>query len=164
MAEFTLADGQSNTSTSLLRSFCHADDSVILGTKFQVRLPLPKCISVETPPLRSQFQDAEESGIEDQLLANSASGSGALEHDPCSLFQPLTTGERNKQSTKRKPLFHSKGYLGGVCTLGTFVQSDAVFCEVLYVIPKGNGILVDVKPSDRFWNLRHGLVYGVFSC
>ena len=36
VAEFTLADGQSNTSTSLLRSLCHAEDSVILGTRFQV--------------------------------------------------------------------------------------------------------------------------------
>jgi len=67
VAEFTLADGQSSTSTSLLRSLCHTDDSVILGTR---------------------FQDPEEWAVEEQLLANSASGSGAIEHDACSLFRP----------------------------------------------------------------------------
>ena len=71
MSEFSLADGQSSTSTSLLRSLCHSDDSVILGTR---------------------FQDTEEAAIEDQLLANSASGSGAIEHDPCSLFRPTKKG------------------------------------------------------------------------
>ena len=71
VSEFSLADGQSSTSTSLLRSLCHSDDSVILGTR---------------------FQDTEEAAIEDQLLANSASGSGAIEHDPCSLFRPGKRG------------------------------------------------------------------------
>ena len=71
VSEFSLADGQSSTSTSLLRSLCHSDDSVILGTR---------------------FQDTEEAAIEDQLLANSASGSGAIEHDPCSLFRPTKKG------------------------------------------------------------------------
>ncbi len=75
VAEFTLADGQSSTSTSLLRSLCHSDDSVILGTR---------------------FQDAEEAAIEDQLLANSASGSGALEHDLCSLFRPMPRGKEDE--------------------------------------------------------------------
>jgi hypothetical protein len=42
--------------------------------------------------LGTRFQDAEESAIEEQLLANSAAGSGAIEHDPCSLFRPRKTG------------------------------------------------------------------------
>ncbi len=37
--------------------------------------------------LGTRFQDSEENAIEEQLLANSASGSGALEHDVCSLFR-----------------------------------------------------------------------------
>ena len=32
VSEFTLAESGANTTTSLLRSMCHADDSVILGT------------------------------------------------------------------------------------------------------------------------------------
>ena len=32
VAEFTLTDNPSNTTTSLLRSFCHYDDSVLLGS------------------------------------------------------------------------------------------------------------------------------------
>lgn len=35
MAEFTLTDNPANTSTSLLRSLCHVDDSVILGSWLQ---------------------------------------------------------------------------------------------------------------------------------
>ena len=70
VAEFTLAENPgSNTSTSLLRSLCHKDDSVILGTR---------------------FQDAEEKAVEEQLLNNSASGSGALEHDVSYLFKVYT--------------------------------------------------------------------------
>ncbi len=32
VAEFTLADNPANTTNSLLRNLCHADDSVIFGT------------------------------------------------------------------------------------------------------------------------------------
>ena len=35
MAEFTLTDNPANTTASLLRSVCHADDSVILGSWLQ---------------------------------------------------------------------------------------------------------------------------------
>lgn len=32
VSEFTLAESGANTTTSLMRTMCHADDSVILGT------------------------------------------------------------------------------------------------------------------------------------
>lgn len=35
VAEFTLTENPANTTTSLLRAVCHADDSVILGTWLQ---------------------------------------------------------------------------------------------------------------------------------
>lgn len=35
VAEFTLTDNPANTSSSLLRSMCHVDDSVILGSWLQ---------------------------------------------------------------------------------------------------------------------------------
>ena len=35
VAEFTLTDNPANTTTSLLRSLCHMDDSVILGSWLQ---------------------------------------------------------------------------------------------------------------------------------
>ncbi|XP_052275904.1 HEAT repeat-containing protein 5B-like isoform X2 [Dreissena polymorpha] len=74
VAEFTLTDNPANTTTSLLRAMCHVDDSVILG---------------------SWLQETDHKAVEDQcmiptecsaLQPNSASGSGALEHDPHSLF------------------------------------------------------------------------------
>lgn len=36
VAEFTLTDNPANTTTSLLRSLCHQDDSVLLGYWLQV--------------------------------------------------------------------------------------------------------------------------------
>ncbi|KAK9498320.1 hypothetical protein O3M35_002979 [Rhynocoris fuscipes] len=74
VSEFTLSENPANTTTSLLRSACHADDSVILG---------------------SWLQETDHRTIEDQLQPNSAAGSGALEHDPCCLYRPLSnqTGE-----------------------------------------------------------------------
>ncbi|CAI9730243.1 repeat-containing 5B-like isoform X2 [Octopus vulgaris] len=65
VAEFTLTDNPANTTTSHLRSMCHVDDSVILG---------------------SWLQETDHKAIEDQLQPNSASGSGALEHDAASLY------------------------------------------------------------------------------
>lgn len=65
VAEFTLTDNPANTTTSQLRSMCHVDDSVILG---------------------SWLQETDHKAIEDQLQPNSASGSGTLEHDSQSLF------------------------------------------------------------------------------
>ncbi|KAK7506949.1 hypothetical protein BaRGS_00001800 [Batillaria attramentaria] len=76
VAEFTLTDNPANTTTSQLRSMCHVDDSVILG---------------------SWLQETDHKAIEDQLepnrrvdkenlQPNSASGSGALEHDAQSVY------------------------------------------------------------------------------
>ncbi|XP_073980275.1 HEAT repeat-containing protein 5B isoform X3 [Rhodnius prolixus] len=68
VSEFTLSENPANTTTSQLRSACHADDSVILG---------------------SWLQETDHRTIEDQLQPNSAAGSGALEHDPCCLYRPV---------------------------------------------------------------------------
>lgn len=72
VAEFTLTDISGNTTTSLLRSLCHYDDSVLLG---------------------SWLQETDHKSIEDQLQPNSASGSGALEHDPSSIYLRVPVGE-----------------------------------------------------------------------
>ncbi|XP_072169312.1 HEAT repeat-containing protein 5B-like [Diadema setosum] len=69
VAEFTLTDNPANTTTSLLRSLCHENDSIILG---------------------SWIQDTDHKSVELQLQPNSASGSGALEHDPSSLYWDIT--------------------------------------------------------------------------
>nr|CAB3252346.1 HEAT repeat-containing protein 5B-like [Phallusia mammillata] len=65
VAEFTLTDNPANTTTSLLHSLCHQDDSVLLG---------------------SWLRDTDQSLIEDQLQGHSASGSGSLEHDPTCIY------------------------------------------------------------------------------
>ncbi|CAB1311701.1 unnamed protein product [Coregonus sp. 'balchen'] len=70
--EFTLTDNSANTTTSLLRSLCHYDDSVLMG---------------------SWLQETDHKSIEDQLQPNSASGSGALEHDPSSIYLRVPMGE-----------------------------------------------------------------------
>ncbi|XP_077585849.1 HEAT repeat-containing protein 5B [Stigmatopora nigra] len=72
VAEFTLTDNSCNTTTSLLRSLCHYDDSVLMG---------------------SWLQETDHKSIEDQLQPNSASGSGALEHDPSSIYLRVPVGE-----------------------------------------------------------------------
>lgn len=72
VAEFTLTDNPANTTTSHLRSMCHVDDSVILG---------------------SWLQETDHKAIEDQLQPNSASGSGALEHDAASLYSRAQPGD-----------------------------------------------------------------------
>ncbi len=66
VAEFTLTDNSSNTTTSLLRSVCHDNDSVLLG---------------------NWLQETDYQMIEEQLQPNSASGSGALEHDETFLYR-----------------------------------------------------------------------------
>ncbi|KAL0983671.1 hypothetical protein UPYG_G00131110 [Umbra pygmaea] len=71
VAEFTLTDNSANTTTSLLRSLCHYDDSVLMG---------------------SWLQETDHKSIEDQLQPNSASGSGALEHDPSSIYLRVPVG------------------------------------------------------------------------
>ncbi len=65
VAEFTLTDNPANTTTSLLRSLCHDNDAIILQT---------------------WITDTDHKSVELQLQPNSASGSGALEHDPSSLY------------------------------------------------------------------------------
>ncbi|CAF0968829.1 unnamed protein product [Rotaria sordida] len=66
VAEFTLTDNAANTTTSLLRSVCHDNDSVLLG---------------------NWLQETDYQMIEEQLQPNSASGSGALEHDETYLYR-----------------------------------------------------------------------------
>ncbi|XP_050313880.1 HEAT repeat-containing protein 5B isoform X2 [Anthonomus grandis grandis] len=66
VAEFTLAENPANTTTSQLKTVCHADDAILLGT---------------------WLQETDHGTIEDQLQTHSAAGSGALEHDPSCLFR-----------------------------------------------------------------------------
>lgn len=68
VAEFTLTENPANTTTSLLRGLCHSNDSIILGF---------------------WLQETDHKVIEDQLQPNSASGSGALEHDSTALYKSL---------------------------------------------------------------------------
>ena len=63
--EFTLSDNLANTTTSLLRSMCHPDDGILLG---------------------SWLEETDHQEVEEQLQPNSAAGSGALEHDPSCLY------------------------------------------------------------------------------
>uniref|UniRef100_A0A672YR62 HEAT repeat-containing protein 5B n=1 Tax=Sphaeramia orbicularis TaxID=375764 RepID=A0A672YR62_9TELE len=72
VAEFTLTDNSANTTTSLLRSLCHYDDSVLMG---------------------SWLQETDHKSIEDQVGLSIASGSGALEHDPSSIYLRVPVGE-----------------------------------------------------------------------
>ncbi|XP_074651872.1 HEAT repeat-containing protein 5B-like [Tubulanus polymorphus] len=83
VAEFTLTDNPANTTTSLLRSMCHVDDSVILG---------------------SWLQETDHKAIEDQLQPNSASGSGALEHDAAYLFIKNVKNHRDESIPGPLPL------------------------------------------------------------
>lgn len=46
VAEFTLTDNPANTTTSLLRSLCHSDDSVLLGSWLQVCQFIIKAASI----------------------------------------------------------------------------------------------------------------------
>ena len=65
VTEFTLADNLATTTTSLLRSMCHRDDCILLG---------------------SWLEETDHQSVEEQLQTNSAAGSGALEHDPTSIY------------------------------------------------------------------------------
>ncbi|XP_033734296.1 HEAT repeat-containing protein 5B-like isoform X1 [Pecten maximus] len=76
VAEFTLTDNPANTTTSLLRSMCHVDDSVILGSWLQ---------ETDHKAIEDQFEPNRK--VDKEILQpNSASGSGALEHDSQSLY------------------------------------------------------------------------------
>jgi len=57
VAEFTLTDNSANTTTSLLRSLCHYDDSVLLG---------------------SWLQETDHKSIEDQVIKKQNSELSAL--------------------------------------------------------------------------------------
>lgn len=70
VAEFTLAENPANTTTSLLQQQCQPDGSAVL--------------------LHPDLQDSDYNLLQQQLLPNSAAGSGALEHDPCSLYVLVT--------------------------------------------------------------------------
>jgi hypothetical protein len=72
VAEFTLAENPANTTTSLLQQQCQPDGSAVL--------------------LHPDLQDSDYYLLQQQLLPNSAAGSGALEHDPCSLYALGLTG------------------------------------------------------------------------
>ncbi|CAG0883432.1 unnamed protein product [Darwinula stevensoni] len=66
VAEIALNDNPANTTTSLLQSLCHATHATIIG---------------------SWLLETDHHVIEDQLQPNSASGSGALEHDDTFLYR-----------------------------------------------------------------------------
>nr|XP_022914802.1 HEAT repeat-containing protein 5B isoform X2 [Onthophagus taurus] len=83
VAEFTLTENQANTTTSQLRTMCHADDSVILGTWLQ---------ETDHRTIEDQMEPNRRADGE-HLQPNSAAGSGALEHDPCCLYRVLLPGE-----------------------------------------------------------------------
>ncbi|XP_054715706.1 HEAT repeat-containing protein 5B-like [Uloborus diversus] len=79
VAEFTLTENPANTTTSLLRSLCHINDSIILG--FWLQETDHKAIEDQMEPNRRLDRD--------NLQPNSASGSGALEHDHTALYKVL---------------------------------------------------------------------------
>ncbi|KAJ8926889.1 hypothetical protein NQ314_020740, partial [Rhamnusium bicolor] len=83
VAEFTLTENPANTTTSQLRTVCHADDSVILGTWLQ---------ETDHRTIEDQMEPNRRADGE-HLQPNSAAGSGALEHDPCCLFRQVQMGE-----------------------------------------------------------------------
>ena len=66
VSEFTLADSGANTSTSLMKSLCQTHHG---------------------PLLTSYLHHPDHNTIEEQLQSNSASGSGALEHDATWLYR-----------------------------------------------------------------------------
>ena len=69
VSEFTLTDNLASTTTSLLRSMCHHDDSILHS---------------------SWLEETDHKDVEEQLQPNSAAGSGALEHDAASVFMTDT--------------------------------------------------------------------------
>ncbi|KAJ8983315.1 hypothetical protein NQ317_010853 [Molorchus minor] len=83
VAEFTLTENPANTTTSQLRTVCHADDSVILGTWLQ---------ETDHRTIEDQMEPNRRADGE-HLQPNSAAGSGALEHDPCCLYHQVQSGE-----------------------------------------------------------------------
>ncbi|XP_058822111.1 HEAT repeat-containing protein 5B isoform X2 [Topomyia yanbarensis] len=84
VSEFTLTENPANTTTSLLRQMCHADDSIILGTWLQ---------ETDHRSIEDQMEPNRKADRE-YLQPNSAAGSGALEHDPCCLYRTISNGEQ----------------------------------------------------------------------
>ncbi|XP_055635058.1 HEAT repeat-containing protein 5B isoform X2 [Toxorhynchites rutilus septentrionalis] len=84
VSEFTLTENPANTTTSLLRQMCHADDSIILGTWLQ---------ETDHRTIEDQMEPNRKADGE-YLQPNSAAGSGALEHDPCCLYRVISKGEQ----------------------------------------------------------------------
>ncbi|KAH8243996.1 hypothetical protein KR032_012050, partial [Drosophila birchii] len=89
VSEFTLSDNAANTTNSLLRTLCHGDDSIILGTWLQETNH--RTIEDQMEPNRKV--DGE------HLQPNSAAGSGALEHDPCCLYRPSWSAQGSGSTT-----------------------------------------------------------------
>ncbi|KAJ8688360.1 hypothetical protein QAD02_024155 [Eretmocerus hayati] len=83
VSEFTLTDNPGNTTTSLLRTVCHANDSVILGTWLQ---------ETDHRTIEDQMEPNRRADME-HLQPNSAAGSGALEHNSCCLYRPMQADE-----------------------------------------------------------------------
>ena len=99
VAEFTLADGQCGTSTSLLPSLCHPEDSILLLGSYTTSPSSSSIYSVTTrvSPLTvsSSWETKSFSGtsgdesLDELLLPNSTM---AIEHDLTSLYRPLKEG------------------------------------------------------------------------
>ncbi|XP_012280989.1 HEAT repeat-containing protein 5B isoform X2 [Orussus abietinus] len=83
VSEFTLTENPGNTTTSLLRVVCHANDSVILGTWLQ---------ETDHRTIEDQMEPNRRADLE-HLQPNSAAGSGALEHNSCCLYRPVPPNE-----------------------------------------------------------------------
>ncbi|XP_066585201.1 HEAT repeat-containing protein 5B isoform X2 [Prorops nasuta] len=83
VSEFTLTENPGNTTTSLLRAVCHANDSVILGTWLQ---------ETDHRTIEDQMEPNRKADLE-HLQPNSAAGSGALEHNSCCLYRPVPQDE-----------------------------------------------------------------------
>ena len=100
VAEFTLADGQSGTATSLLPALCHPEDNILLLGSHFISSPASGVYSVTTrvSPLmpaaslnaKSFSATSGDDSLEELLLSNSTI---AIEHDLTSLYRPLKEGQ-----------------------------------------------------------------------
>lgn len=100
MSEFTLADGQSGTATSLLPSLCHAEDNILLLGSHTISSPANVIHSVMTRVSLAMKQTNKETqsysamagddSLEELLLPNATV---AIEHDLTSLYRPLKEGQ-----------------------------------------------------------------------
>ncbi|XP_017846517.1 HEAT repeat-containing protein 5B isoform X2 [Drosophila busckii] len=121
VSEFTLSDNAANTTNSLLRTLCHGDDSIILGTWLQETNH--RTIEDQMEPNRKV--DGE------HLQPNSAAGSGALEHDPCCLYRPnwsaySSNSSNNNNNINSIQLMHKAQQCPGPLPLGVAVIDMSV--------------------------------------